>query len=86
MPEHAPNLIEPFKSQGAGDVTDIGIVVRGKFTARPGTQFPIRKEIYSRVQQAFRDNGIEFARREVRVRMPKLVDDGAIPAEAAAVS
>ena len=43
----------------------------GKFTAKPGTQFTIRKEIYSRVQKAFEENGIEFARREVRVKIPE---------------
>jgi small-conductance mechanosensitive channel len=80
-PEYAANLIEPFKSQGAGDVTDVGIVVRGKFTAKPGTQFPIRKEIYSRIQKAFKENGIEFARREVRVRMPDAPDGAPLSAE-----
>ena len=80
-PEYAANLIAPFKSQGAGDVTDVGIVVRGKFTAKPGTQFPIRKEIYSRIQKAFKENGIEFARREVRVRMPDAPDGAPLSAE-----
>ena len=80
-PEHAKNLIAPFKSQGAGDVTDVGIVIRGKFTAKPGTQFPIRKEIYSRIQQGFKENGIEFARREVRVRMPDAPADAPLSAE-----
>jgi len=70
-PEHAEKLIAPFKSQGAADVTDVGIVVRGKFTTKPGAQFMIRKEIYSAVQKAFEENGIEFARREVRVKMPE---------------
>ena len=38
-------LINPFKSQGAADVTDIGIVIRGKFSTVPGGQFVIRKEV-----------------------------------------
>jgi small-conductance mechanosensitive channel len=71
MPEHAAVLINPFKSQGAGALTDIGIVVRGKFTTVPGGQFQIRKEVYVRVQQAFKENGIEFARKEVRVHLPE---------------
>ena len=60
---------------------DVGIVIRGKFMAKPGTQFTIRKEIYNRVNAAFAENGIEFARREVRVALPnsdgddKLTDD-----------
>lgn len=70
MPSLAPDIIEPFKSQGAADVDDVGIIIRGKFTAKPGRQFMIRKEIYSRIQQAFMENGIDFARKEVRVQMP----------------
>ncbi|MCZ6668278.1 MAG: hypothetical protein O6932_06405 [Gammaproteobacteria bacterium] len=69
VPEHAEVLINPFKSQGAADVTDVGIVVRGKFTTIPGGQWQIRKEVYARVQKAFAENGIEFARKEVRVQL-----------------
>ncbi|MGI9356753.1 MAG: mechanosensitive ion channel family protein [Rhizobiaceae bacterium] len=71
-PYYAENVIEPFKLQGVYNVDDIGIVVRGKFMAKPGTQFLIRKDIYSRVQQEFEENGIEFARKEVRVKVPGL--------------
>jgi len=70
-PELADNFLEPFKGQGAADVTDTGIVVRGKFTTRPGDQWVVRKEVYNRVQKAFEENGIEFARKEVRVKMPE---------------
>ena len=71
VPELAEVLINPFKSQGAADVTDVGIVIRGKFTTVPGGQFIIRKEVYNRVQKAFEVNGIEFARKEVRVHLPE---------------
>ena len=70
VPEHAEVMINPFKSQGVADVTDVGIVIRGKFTTVPGGQFQIRKEVYVRVQKAFEANGIEFARKEVRVQLP----------------
>jgi small-conductance mechanosensitive channel len=70
VPELAKDFLSPFKGQGVYDVDDVGIVVRAKFTAKPGTQFMIRKEIYKRIQQAFEDNGIQFARREVRVQFP----------------
>ena len=69
VPEFAQDLLQPFKSQGVLEVDDVGIVVRGKFMAKPGKQFTLRKEIYSRVQQAFDENGIQFARKEVRVRL-----------------
>lgn len=66
------DFLEPFKSQGVFQFDDVGIVMRGKFMAKPGTQFTIRKEIYNRVRSEFDANGIEFARREVRVAMPGL--------------
>ena len=66
-PELAPGFIEPFKSQGVGEFNDYGIVVRGKFMHKPGAQFGIRKQIFKRVQEEFAANGIEFARREVKV-------------------
>ena len=69
VPELADDMIQPFKSQGVLEVDDVGIVVRGKYMAKPGKQFQIRKEIYNRVQAEFEANGIQFARREVRVRL-----------------
>lgn len=69
VPEFAQDMIQPFKSQGVLEVDDVGIVIRGKFMAKPGKQFTLRKEIYSRVQKTFDANGIQFARKEVRVRL-----------------
>ncbi|WP_233270324.1 mechanosensitive ion channel family protein [Chachezhania sediminis] len=70
-PLASDGLMETFKSQGVFDFNDVGMIVRGKFMARPGTQFTIRKEIYNKVKEAFAENGIEFARREVRIAMPE---------------
>ncbi len=66
---YGADIIETFKLQGVGDVNDVGIVIRGKFKARPNRQWVARKEIYARVQNAFHENDIEFARREVRVNV-----------------
>lgn len=71
-PRFEGDFLEPFKSQGVSAIDDVGITIRGKFMAKPGTQFMIRKEIYNRVQDVFEKNGIEFARREVRVAIPGL--------------
>ena len=71
-PLYKDDFLEPFKSQGVFQFDDVGIVMRGKFMAKPGTQFTIRKEIYNRVRKEFDANGIEFARREVRVAIPSL--------------
>ena len=71
VPEFAADLLQPFKSQGVFDFDDVGMIIRGKFMARPGRQFVLRKEVYNRVKKAFEENGIPFARREVRVAIPE---------------
>ncbi|MEM9603179.1 MAG: mechanosensitive ion channel family protein [Pseudomonadota bacterium] len=90
VPEFRDDLIQPFKSQGALEVDDVGIVVRGKFMAKPGKQFTLRKEILARVQRAFDENGIQFARKEVRVKLDTpqnaTLDDDARQAIAAAAA
>ncbi|MCL6284316.1 mechanosensitive ion channel family protein [Ruegeria sp. 2012CJ41-6] len=71
---HKDGFLEPFKSQGVFDFDDVGMIIRGKFMAIPGKQFTLRKEIYNRVKASFKENGIDFARREVRVAIPGLED------------
>ena len=73
-PELGKNFIEPFKSQGVKAMEESAMIVRGKFMAKPGTQFTIRKELYNRVQKAFQENGIEFAHRRVMVELPHDLD------------
>ena len=70
VPEFAQDMLQPFKSQGVFDFDDVGMILRGKFMAKPGRQFVLRKEIYNRVKSAFDSNGIDFARREVRIALP----------------
>ena len=77
MMEHeelGPFFLEPFKSQGVFAMEDSAMIVRAKFMAKPGRQFQIRKEVYGRVQQAFQENGIQFAHRRVMVDLPPGVD------------
>lgn len=68
------DFLQPFKSQGVFGFDDVGMVMRGKFMAKPGKQFMARKEIYNRVKAEFDAAGIDFARREVRVAIPGLDD------------
>lgn len=72
VPEFEGDFLQPFKSQGVLEIDDVGMVIRGKFMAKPGKQFMIRKEIFNRVNRDFAANGIEFARREVRVALPSM--------------
>ena len=67
-PEIGPDFLEPLKSQGVYDIDDSAIILRAKFTAKPGKQFLIRRQVYIAVQQMFADNGIEFAPKQVIVR------------------
>ncbi len=68
--ELGPYFLEPLKSQGVKAMEDSAMVIRAKFTAKPGTQFMIRKEVYNRIQKAFNEHGIEFAHRRVTVDLP----------------
>lgn len=76
IPHLKDDFIQPFKSQGVLEVNDVGLVVGGKFMAKPGTQFMMRKELYQRVQNAFDANGIQFARKEVRVKLDEAPQGG----------
>lgn len=73
-PELAPDLIEPFKSQGIGEVEDGTLIIKAKFTAKPGKQSMIRRAALMAVQNAFRDNGIHA--------VPKPLTANAEPTEA----
>ncbi|MEM6761720.1 MAG: mechanosensitive ion channel family protein, partial [Pseudomonadota bacterium] len=67
-PEHGPKFIEPLKSQGVYAIDDdSALVIRVKFKSRPRAQFVIRREVYHRLQKAFADADIKFARRKVEV-------------------
>ncbi len=46
------------------------MIMRVKFKTIPGQQFLIRREVYRRIQEAFREQGIEFAHRNVTVYLP----------------
>ena len=55
------------------------MILRVKFKTKPGDQFVLRREVYRRIQERFRAQGIEFAHRNVTVYLPPEVtgaDDG----------
>ncbi|MET0429267.1 MAG: mechanosensitive ion channel family protein [Microvirga sp.] len=58
-PELNEDLLEPFKSQGIAAVEDGTLLIRGKFKARAGKQFAVRKAVLTAVQQIFRENDIQ---------------------------
>ena len=75
------------------EVDDYGLIVRTKFMSKPGKQFLIRRHAYAAMQKALAENGIAFAKPEVRVSIdkPGRADDEALaealePAGAAALT
>jgi small-conductance mechanosensitive channel len=93
-PEMGPDLLEKIKSQGVKALDDSAMIMRLKYKTVPGGQFVIRREVYRMIQESFRENGIEFAHRNVTVYMPpddetgehakKAIQAGAAAAAAAA--
>ncbi len=69
-PELGPNFLQPFKSQGVVKMGDSAFVVSGKFMTKPNKQWGVRKAVYEKVQQAFKENGIAFAPKRVIVEVP----------------
>jgi len=81
-PELGPHFLAPLKSQGVLSIDDSAFIMRVKFTAIPGKQFILRREVFRRIQDAFAENGIEFAPRRVIVD----TGDGPTPDMAAAAA
>jgi small-conductance mechanosensitive channel len=90
-PEMGPNLLDKIKSQGVKELDDSAMIMRLKFKTIPGEQFVIRREVFRMIQESFRENGIEFAHRNVTVYLPPDAEAGehdkkAIQAGAAAAT
>jgi small-conductance mechanosensitive channel len=79
--ELGPKLLEPLKSQGVMEIDDSALLIRAKFMCKPREQFILRREAYKRIKAAFKENGIEFARRKVEVHAPGATAGG--PADGA---
>ncbi|MBT8366551.1 MAG: hypothetical protein KJP23_17810 [Deltaproteobacteria bacterium] len=68
--EGTERLLDKIKSQGVRELDDSAMIMRLKFKTIPGEQFVIRREVFRMIQESFRENGIEFAHRNVTVYMP----------------
>ena len=75
-PDYAGDMLQPLKSQGVLATEDSAMVIRAKFTAKPGgNSFVIRRVAYDKIIKAFREAGIKFAHKEVTVNIPRGFDD-----------
>ncbi len=63
------HMLEPLKSQGVRRMEEFNMVIGVKFMARPGAQWLIRRDAYQKVRDAFEQNGINFAQRNVKVEV-----------------
>ena len=68
-PEVGHLFLQPLKSQGVYSMEDSAMIIRVKFMTRPGDQFVTRKVIYASIRELFAREGIEFAHRQVTVRL-----------------
>ena len=82
-PEFAAELLAPLKLQGVTEIDPQGLVVRLKFTARPGQPTLLQREALKRITNRFREKGIEFANSNMMIQtvtVPATAEDIAKPA------
>ena len=60
-PDFKADLIAPFKMQGIADITDSAMIVRFKFTARPGNPSAIQNAAVTRLLRALPELGISLS-------------------------
>jgi small-conductance mechanosensitive channel len=79
-PAIAAEVMLPLKMQGIAEITDTAVVLRFKFTVRPGKPSWVQREYVKRMYLVFAEQGIEFASGALTLRTVE-----STPAEAAAV-
>ena len=62
IPAIKADILAPFKMQGVADITDNALLVRFKFTAKPGNPAAIQREAIKRMFNTLPTLGIEFAK------------------------
>ena len=67
-PEFGPQFLAPLKMQGIQEITPNAMVVRLKFSARPGNPSALQREAVKRLLPAFRQAGLPLASNAVTVR------------------
>lgn len=83
-PELATELLQPLKMQGVTEIDPQGLVVRLKFTARPGQPTLLQREALKRITNRFREKGIEFANSNMMIQtvtVPATAEDVAKPVD-----
>ncbi|GGH11103.1 hypothetical protein GCM10007036_07960 [Alsobacter metallidurans] len=82
-PEMKAEFLAPLKMQGIADVAENALIVRFKFTVRPGKPSYIQREAVKRIVRVCREVGIEFASSLVSVQTYGASADHALAGAAA---
>jgi moderate conductance mechanosensitive channel len=80
VPEIKAEILAPFKMQGVADIVDNALLVRFKFTARPGNPAMIQREAVKRMFRTLPTLGIDFAKEGAAVIVqaaPAAMESGA---------
>jgi moderate conductance mechanosensitive channel len=64
-------MLDKIKSPGVRELDDSAMIMRVKFKTIPGEQFVVRRKVFRMMKEAFAENGIEFAHRNVTVYLPQ---------------
>jgi len=87
VPEIKSEILAPFKMQGVADITDNALLVRFKYTAKPGNPASIQREAVKRMFRTLPELGIEFAKEGAAVVLHTTsATVGPPPADAAAAA
>jgi small-conductance mechanosensitive channel len=62
LPQFKDEILAPFKMQGVADIVENALLIRFKFTAKPGNPAAIQREAVKRMFNTFPGLGIEFAK------------------------
>jgi len=85
LPQFKDEILAPFKMQGVADIVENALLIRFKFTAKPGNPAAIQREAVKRMFNTFPGLGIEFAKEGAAVVLHTggSVDPGPPPSDAA---
>ena len=76
-PQVGHKFLEPLKSQGVLSIDNWGMTIRVKFKTRPGDQFTVRRVVYTKLHEMFEREGIQFASRDVKIKIDSARADAA---------
>ncbi len=73
--EYGQEFIQPLKMQGIADILENAMVMRFKFTVRPGKPTVVQREAIKRIVKVFGEKGITFAQNSVVIERSKIAAD-----------